>query len=94
MQEKVIRGHWDELRALIVPQKALDFLGNSNISLYKEKQNLIINVMTQTTVCTVIMKPLHTRISLYRPVPFIIGGPKPVKGLNLNQKRWLREVKS
>ena len=25
------------------------------------------------------MKPLHTRISLYRPVPFIIGGPKPFK---------------
>ena len=22
---------------------------------------------------------LHTRISLYRPVPFIIGGPKPFK---------------
>ena len=30
-------------------------------------------------LCTVIMKPLHTRISLYRPVPFIIGGPRPFK---------------
>ena len=25
------------------------------------------------------MKRLHTRISLYRPVTFIIGGPKPSK---------------
>ena len=64
MQEKVIRGHWGDLWALIVPQKALIYLKNSNISLYIEQQRLIINVMTHTTICTVIMKPLHTRISL------------------------------
>ena len=79
MQEKVIRGHWGDLWGLIVPQKALISFKNSNISWYIEQQKLIINVLTQTTKCTVIMKPLHTRISLYRPVPFIIGGPKPFK---------------
>ena len=76
MQEK---GHWGDLWAIIVPQKALISFKNSNISWYIEQQKLIINVLTQTTKCTVIMKPLHTRISLYRPVPFIIGGPKPFK---------------
>ena len=33
------------------------------------------------------MKHLHTRISLYRPVVCIIGGPEPFKGVNLNQKK-------
>ena len=33
------------------------------------------------------MKHLHTRISLYRPGLFIIGGPEPFKGLNLDQKK-------
>ena len=42
--------------------------------------------MTYTTISKVIMKPLHIRISLYRPVPLIIGGPKPLKGLNLDPK--------
>ena len=36
---------------------------------------------------TVFMKHLHTRISLYRPVLCIIGGPEPFKGLNLDQKK-------
>ena len=40
------------------------------------------------------MKHLHTRISLYRPVLFIIWGPGPFKWLNLDQKRWTREEKS
>ena len=93
MQEKVIRGHWSDLCLHIVPQKALIYLKNSTISWYIEQQNLIINVMTQTTICTVIMKPLHTRISSYRPVLFIIGGPGPFKWLNLDQKRWSREEK-
>ena len=56
------------------PQKALISLKNSNIQRYIEQQNLIINAMTQTNICTVIRKSLHTRISLYRPVTFIIGG--------------------
>ena len=33
------------------------------------------------------MKPLHIGINLYRPVPFIIEGPKPFKGLNLDPKK-------
>ena len=33
------------------------------------------------------MKHLHTKISLYRPGLFIIGGPEPFKGLNLDQKK-------
>ena len=79
MQEKLIRGHWGDLWAFIIHQKALNYLKNSKISWYIEQQRLIVNVMTHTTICTVIMKPLHTRISLYRPVPFIIGGLKPFK---------------
>ena len=56
MQGEVIRGHWGDLWALIVPQKALIYLKNSNISRYIEQQRLIINVMTHTTIWTVIMK--------------------------------------
>ena len=43
---------------------------------------------------TVFMKHPHTRISPYRPVLFIIGGPGPIEWLNLDQKRWLSEEKS
>ena len=43
---------------------------------------------------TVFMKHPHTRISPYRPVLFIIGGPGPIEWPNLDQKRWLSEEKS
>ena len=47
MQEKLIRGHWGDLWALIVLQKVLKWLRNSNTSWYSELQNLISPVMTQ-----------------------------------------------
>ena len=86
MQEKVIRGNWGDLWALIVPQKALISFRNSNTcsSGYIEQQNLIINAMTQTNILwnlsTLIILDLYF---------FSIGGPKPSIGLNLDHKMQL-----
>ena len=77
MQEKVIRGHWGDLWALIVPQKSLFIKKNSNISRYIEQQRLIINVMTHTTIWTVIMKLSTLELAYIDQCLLLLGAQSP-----------------